>query len=117
MIRYIKIGKRTQEHKDVLESKGYEVSLEDGVLAIQASGLVEGKVDLSTPEKAQTVLSELIANRQVFSYETKFIFPDGKVLHGIFACTRLGKASALITKGAGKKTKGANMMSSIFDTL
>lgn len=97
--RYIKIGKRTEGHAELLKSKGYEVEEQDGMLAITASKVIKGTVDLSTREKAQESLATAVAEKAVFSYKTKFLFPDGKELYGVMACTRLGKASALVTKG------------------
>ena len=115
--RFIKIGKRTAEHKALLEAKGYEVSESDDVLAIQASEVIEGTIDLSTPEKAKEALAEVVAKKAVFSYKTTFKFADGKELYGVMACTRLGKASALVTKGEEKKTAKTNAISDIFDVL
>jgi len=116
MKRFIKIGKRTATHRAVLESKGYEVEERDGSLVVEASEVIEGTINLSTPEKAKEILGEVINKKAVFSYTTKFQFPDGKELYGVMACTRLGKASALVTKGKPKaKTGGA--FSDIMDAL
>jgi hypothetical protein len=115
--RFIKVGKQTAGHKALLESKGYEVSESEGVLAITAHEVIEGTVDLSTPEKAAEVLSEVVQKKAVFSYKTVFKFADGRELYGVMACTRLGKASALVTKGEEKKAKKANAISDIFDVM
>jgi len=116
--RYIKSGKRTAGHKAVLESKGYEVSENEEGLVIDASEVVEGTVDLSTPEKAKEALTAVVSQNAVFSYQTKFLFPDGKELYGVMACTRLGKASALVTKGEPKeKVKKPNAVDDIFSAL
>jgi len=115
ILRYITVGKRTAGHLALLESKGYTVRNTGEVLEIQASQVIEGVVDLSTPEKATEALSEAISAGAVYSYKTQFQFPDGKVLHGIIACARLGKASALVTKGPAKSTP--NKVDDIFDAL
>lgn len=118
IVRYIKSGKRTAKHLEILRSKGYEVEENEEGLVIQASEVVEGTVDLSSPEAAQKVLGDTIAASAVFSYQTKFKFPDGKVLYGVMACTRLGKASALVTKGEPKeKVAKVNAVNDIFDAL
>lgn len=115
--RYIKVGKRTENHQELLESKGYEVTNQDGVLTVKCSGVREETVDLSTPEKAKEIITEVVAKQQVFSYTTKFIFADGKELYGVLACSRLGKISALITKGEEKKAKKTSQLDDIFTAL
>lgn len=114
--RYIKVGKRTEGHAELLKAKGYEVSENEGVLTVMATKVIEGTVDLSTPEKAKEVLAKVLRNKEVFSYNTVFKFEDGKELFGVMACTRLGKVSALVTKGE-EKAKKAGGLNDIFDIL
>ena len=128
MTRYIstvgkdgKENKKTINHKAALESKGFEVEEKDGMLEIQATEVVEGVVDLSTPEKANEVLTDMLAQHKVFSYQTEFIFADreGKPnLHGTFALSKLGKVSCLVTKGEAKeKVTAVSGLDSIFSAL
>ena len=116
IVRYIKVGKRTEKHAELLSSKGYEVKERDGMLEISASKVIEGTVDISTPEKAQESLATAVAQKAVFSYTTKFLFPDGKELYGVMACTKLGHASALVTKGE-PKAKKTSTIDDIFAAL
>lgn len=117
IVRYIKKGKKTQEHLATLQSKGYQVADQGEVLAVTCTGVIEGEVDISTPEKAAEALRGAVAQQKVFSYETSFKFADGKTLHGVFACGKLGKASALITKGEEKKAPKVNGLDDIFSAL
>ena len=115
MERYIKVGKATAGHNALLTAKGYETRLADNKLFITASEVIEGIVDLSTEEKAKEAFTLLIAKKAVYSYKTRFIFPDGKILFSIPACTRLGAASALVTSGVkAPKAKKHNAMTDIF---
>lgn len=116
IVRFIKIGKKTEGHEELLKAKGYEVTRNEDVLQVTCTAVREGTMDLSTPEKAAEILREVVTKKEVFSYETKFQFADGKVLFGVMACSRLGKASALITKGEAKKAK-VSQLDDIFAAL
>jgi len=113
IVRYITAGKKTAGHLELLQSKGYDAKLVGDRIEIQASEVIEGTVDLSTPEKAKEVLTEVVQKKAVFSYKTVFKFADGKELFSVPACTKLGKVSALVTKGEDKR----NDLDDIFAAL
>lgn len=120
MLRFIKVGKRTAGHRALLEKKGYEVEEQDGVLQVTCSKVIEGTVDLSTPEKQKEVLTEVIAKKQVFSYTTEFKLTtdEGELVTrwGIMACTLLKNVSALVTKGAEAEAK-PHAINDVFNAL
>lgn len=123
--RYIKLtnkkgepSKKTAGHQAVLEAKGYECAVEGDHLAVQASEVIEGTVDISTPELAQEVLANTVAKKAVFSYQTAFKMPNGKELSGVMVLNKLGKASALVTKAAVKTAETKhNALDDIFVNL
>ncbi len=107
----IKVGKNTAGHQAFLEGKGYTCKREGDNLAVEVTGFVDN-VDVSG---GIATLQAMVAAKQAATYSTKFLFADGKVLFGVPACTRLGKASALIMKPE-KAAKKASVASE-FDTL
>ena len=120
MTRYIRIKKggqavrSTVNHREVLEKHGYKVKEEGDFIAVECSGVVEGVVDFSSPEVAKKELNNLVASHKVYSYNTEFRFPSGKVLKGVFACRRLGKVSAFVTRGSVvDKVKSTNFLDEI----
>lgn len=123
--RAIVIGKKTQGHKETLESKGYECKVEGDLLLVTAKEAVLGTVDMSTLDLAREVLVDMVQGNKVFGYETRFITPQvlagtDKACFGSNATEFLGPlASCLITKKVPgtKKTKGVGSLDSIFTTL
>jgi hypothetical protein len=123
--RYIRLtnkkgerSRRTAGHQALLEGKGYECRENGENLEVQATEVREGTIDLSTPEKAREALNDAVQNQAVFSYQTTFRFEDGKELSGVMALSRLGNASALVTKGEPKpKEKKVSPLDAIFDIL
>jgi len=113
IVRYITAGKKTAGHLELLQSKGYDAKLVGDRIEVQASEVIEGTVDLSTPEKAEEVLAEVVQKKAVFSYKTVFKFADGKELFSVPACAKLGKFSCLVTKGEDKRHE----LDDIFDML
>lgn len=113
IVRYITAGKKTAGHLEMLQSKGYDAKLVGDRIEVQASEVIEGEVNMSTPEAAREVLTEVTQKKAVFSYKTVFKFADGKELYSVPACTKLGKASCLVTKGEEKK----NTLDDIFAAL
>jgi len=114
MERIIRIGRNTEGHDEILRAAGYEVTEKDGNYIVTANEVVEGEVDVSTPEKAKALKDEMVANKAVFSYSTRFHLPNGKVLSGIMACRPLGKFSALITKAPRTQTKKASALDEVW---
>ena len=123
--RYIKLtnkkgepSKKTAGHQAVLEAKGYECRVEDDHLAVECSEVIEGTVDVSTPEAAQEAFANAIAKKAVFSYQTTFKLNNGKELSGVMVLNKLGKASALVTKAAKQRAeKQHNALDDIFANL
>ena len=116
--RFITVGKKTQGHEAILKAKGFECSVFNGTLEIQATEVVEGVIDLSTPEKATEVLADMLAQHKVFSYRTHFIISNKGELEevwGMLACGKLGKVSCLVTKG--EVTRQLRPLDDIFDIL
>ena len=117
IVRYITAGKKTAGHLEMLQSKGYDAKLVGDRIEIQASEVIEGTVDLSTPEKAKEVLTEVIQKKAVFSYTTRFILRNKKgevkTYWSTPACKVMGKTSALVTKGEEKR----NGLDDIFDMV
>lgn len=113
--RYIKKGKNTKKHMELLRAKGYEVEEQEKFICVKASEVVEGEVDFSSPEKTTEVITNMIKEKQVFSYQTVFDFGDKK-LKGILACGRLGLISSLVTK-ARVRVKKINANDAIFAAI
>jgi hypothetical protein len=107
MVRYIRIGKKTEAHLDTLQKMGYEVKKDGDFIEVQATAVNSGEVDISTAEAAKASIGGAIKAKAVFDYTTKFKFASGKTLHGVLACGQLGKFSALVTKGEKEKAKKA----------
>jgi hypothetical protein len=102
MKRFIKKGKKTAGHGAQLIELGYEVEEADGNFIVEATEVVEDEQDFSTEKSGRAIIAEMVAGKKVFSYTTPFNFGGGKVLTSILACTQLGPASCLITKGPKK---------------
>ena len=113
--------KATKNHAETLTKLGYEVKEDGDHVAISCSGFVTTEQDLSTPEKAQACLKEVITKKQLFTYSTRFRMPSGKTVYGTMGCGQLGKISALICKEAkaapAKKAAVSAAMSSLLDGL
>jgi len=123
----ITLTKTTANHRAALESKGYEVTEgvregkngEQPVLLIETTGFHTDPVDLSTEEGKETVRS-VVANKQLFTYRTRFTMPTGETVFGLAACRKLGPLSALIAKNGAPKTKKpavSDAMNSILEDL
>ena len=117
IVRYILVTEDTAGHLELLQSKGYDAKIVGDHIEVQASEVIEGTVDLSTPEKAKEVLPGVIQKKAVFSYTTRFILRNKKgevkTYWGVPACKVMGKTSALVTKGEEKR----NGLDDIFDMV
>ena len=105
----IRVTKKTAAHAEALRSKGYEVTesqndQEQPILLIETTGFHTQAVDLSTEEGKETV-RQVVANKQLFTYRTRFTMPTGETVFGLAACRKLGALSALIAKDATPKAK------------
>lgn len=76
MDRKIKKVDATLGHGRQLQAFGYPVVETPTHFVVQATGVVTGVVDVSTPEAAQAALKDLIVRKAVWSYKTKFRFAD-----------------------------------------
>lgn len=109
MIREIKKNKNTAQHVENLRKLGYEVAENDEVIRVQCSGVHEEPVDMTDAEKAAATISEIVAQKKVFSYATRFLFEGYEnPLFGGVACGQLGKLSCLVTKKEKKAKKASN---------
>ena len=111
---------KTANHAATLAKLGYAVQdFGNAHIQIECTGFV-ATADLSTPEKAKATLGEVVKAKQLFTYETRFTLPSGKVLHGVLACGQLGQVSALVAKPYGiakKATTNAKLFGAILDSI
>lgn len=120
MLRYIRVKrdgqpiKSTVNHREFLQKYGYKISEDGDFIAVECSGVVEGEVDVSNPTKVKEFVTDMVKKHKVFSYQTAFRFANGSVLHGVFACRKLGKLSALVTRESNtEKAKPTNFLDEI----
>lgn len=96
----IKVGKNTTRHAQWLNDHGYKAAVEGDVLAVEVSRIVgvtpDETLDLSVDPL--TTLQGIVDRKEGIAYSARIRFADGKVLFGVPACTRLGRASALVMK-------------------
>lgn len=112
----IKVGSKTGAHAEWLKGRGYECAVEGDHLNVQVTKIVgvDASESLDLSENGTEVLKGIIERREGIAYSCRIRFADGKVLFGVPACTRLGKASALVMKPARAAKQAAT---SEFDAL
>ena len=93
----IKLNDKTVNHAEALQSQGYQVEAADGVLTVQANGVVEDPVDLSTPTLAVEAFQNIVREGKLCTYGTKFLFPDGKTRFSFPAAVALSRSTSLRT--------------------
>lgn len=88
----IVIGKNTVCHPGRLQDLGYDVEVASSPddrlrVTVKVRGFVD-TVDMSS--SGDEAMLDLVSRRMAMTYRTRVRFPDGKVLTGVPACTRLG---------------------------
>lgn len=91
----IKLNNKTSNHPESLRSQGYKVDVNDGVATVEGTSVVEGPVDLSTPEKAVKSFQTIVREKQLCTYGTRFLFPDGKTRFSFPAILALTRSESL----------------------
>lgn len=97
---FISAGKRTAGHGETLAKLGYNVESGAEGINVEVSGFVTGPIKVSD-------LAGIASRKEAITYSTVIEFSDGKKLHGVFACGRLGALSCLVMRSVDADAKKA----------